>query len=350
MKTLTSLLIFILLLNSHSIRMNYGSNSIGMNADLDSSLFLGASFFGDYSAWLVTRYGRELITSFDGGGRWNTISADAVNGFGQVSFISQLEGWATGSKGWVWKTINGGGKWNAISKLEPHNAEGFIAAQAMFTDELHGWVLESPHYLWSTKDGGRNWKAYSPLVNGEYTDLIKFTFVDSKTGWLACDKRVILKTTDGGNVWKVLRIPGPSPNLSVYDIFFLNDKTGWALVGDSIYHSVNGGETWQLQSPSGSRPVILSLFFLDKNVGWAAGYTNIYAENIKSADEVKGELLRSIDGGKTWENVTVHPNEERFLRIHFSDHFHGWLISEDKVYRSSNAGKSWDVVYKFPEQ
>src|SRR5262249_35017200 len=217
-----------------------------------------------------------------------------------------------------------------------------------FIDELHGWILEMPHYLWRTEDGGRSWQVYSPSTESHSIDFAGFTFIDSKIGWLACDRGMVLKTIDGGKNWEALRILGPSPNFVVLDIHFLNDKVGWALVGGDVYCTLDGGASWQLQSSLKSRSAISSLFFLDENNGWAAGHTNILIENITSADGEKGKILRSYNAGKTWNNVEVNINESRFLHIYFPDNIHGWLFSDDKVYRTNDGGDSWNAVLKIP--
>jgi photosystem II stability/assembly factor-like uncharacterized protein len=124
--------------------------------DIENSKFISASFVNSESAWLVTRYGRDLARTISGARQWETTSGEAVNGFGETSFVNKLDGWATGSKGSVWKTTNGGESWELMTKLVPHSERGFIVTQAKFIDKLHGWILEAPHYLWQTKDGGRH--------------------------------------------------------------------------------------------------------------------------------------------------------------------------------------------------
>jgi photosystem II stability/assembly factor-like uncharacterized protein len=338
-------LVFLLM----TVKMTGESDAI-ITHDIENSKFISASFVSDEFAWLVIRNGRDLVRTFSGGRQWGTISGEAVNGFGEISFINRLDGWATGSKGSVWKTTNGGEVWEFIAKLDPHSERGFIATQAKFIDKDHGWILEVPHYLWQTKDGGKHWQV-SPILNENekrYADIVKFTFTDPETGWLACERSTVLKTTDGGKKWKVLKIPTDQLNLTVHDIVFVSDNVGWVLVGDNVYQTLDGGESWRLQSPSQSRPVISSLFFLDENNGWAAGYSNIFVENVRSADEIKGKILRTSDGGRTWSEVWVNTSEKQYYYVHFSDQIHGWLISADKVYRTNNAGRSWGIVYKIP--
>lgn len=346
MKILTFLLVIIFLLITDIPDMSEGKESSTGQTNLDNSLFLSSSFIGSEHAWVVPRYGRDLLLTSNGGKQWRTISSTDVDGFGQVYFINKLDGWATALEGWVWRTTDGGINWSPICKINSHRKYGFFANQAKFIDNFHGWILEAGNYLWRTDDGGRSWQVYSTFSERHQADITGFTFIDSKIGWSACDKRTVLKTIDGGSSWRMLSIPTPQ-NPAVYDICFLNERVGWILVGDDIYRTLDGGESWQLLSPSQSRSSISAFIFLDENNGWAAGTNNLRVEKLKSA-EIKGKVLRTNDGGKTWNNVEINTTESRFLDIYFSDLTHGWLISMDKVYRTKDGGNTWDTVLKIP--
>lgn len=80
------------------------------------------------------------------------------------------------------------------------------------------------------------------------------------------------------------------PDSGVYrDIFFIDADEGW-LVGqyERIYHSDNGGESWELQNITDHSSIyysLLSVHFIDKQYGWATGLRSAYY---------------TIDGGKIW--------------------------------------------------
>jgi len=83
---------------------------------------------------------------------------------------------------------------------------------------------------------------------------------------------------------------GTLPDSGVYrDIFFIDADEGW-LVGESerIFHSDDGGKSWELQN-SGNRDLV-TVHFLDKQYGWATGLRAAYY---------------TIDGGKIWNYVDL---------------------------------------------
>ena len=80
------------------------------------------------------------------------------------------------------------------------------------------------------------------------------------------------------------------PDSGVYrDIFFIDADEGW-LIGqyERIYHSDNGGESWELQN-SGNRD-LSTVHFLDKQYGWATGLMSAYY---------------TINGGTSWNYVDL---------------------------------------------
>lgn len=85
-------------------------------------------------------------------------------------------------------------------------------------------------------------------------------------------------------------------------IFALDARTAWVggdlrtAVGpihSVLYHTGDGGRTWQAVGSTVPASTILSVFFLDARHGWAAG-----AWTLESAGEPF--VLRTQDGGATW--------------------------------------------------
>lgn len=115
------------------------------------------------------------------------------------------------------------------------------------------------------------------------------------------------------------------------DICFVDDLTGWA-VGDNgtIVATVDGGETWTPQV-SKTFEQLRSVFFLSKTRGWAVGGTT------------RLTLLNTYDGGSTWEALLNNISGETYLsEIEFHDGIHGFAISPDAVYYTSDGGAHWD--------
>lgn len=94
-------------------------------------------------------------------------------------------------------------------------------------------------------------------------------------------------------------------------------------------------EFWKLAS-TGTQASLRGLSPVDRSMAWACGS--------------RSTLVRTIDGGMTW---TVHPIEG--LETTELRSIHAWSADElvvatagapCRIYRTSNAGQSWDVVYE----
>jgi photosystem II stability/assembly factor-like uncharacterized protein len=125
------------------------------------------------------------------------------------------------------------------------------------------------------------------------------------------------------------------------DVSFADSKNGWA-VGDRgvIWHTADGGKTWQRQN-SGVPCTLNSVCFLDEKIGYAAGG---YA--IPYSHRSVGVLLSTRDGGETWSYNPrlVMPT---IKRIGFFDAARGWAVATPSAMNTSGTfttddrGKSW---------
>ncbi|MGE0104246.1 MAG: YCF48-related protein [Blastocatellales bacterium] len=189
------------------------------------------------------------------------------------------------------------------------------------------------------------WKAFSlPEMAG--INLRSIRFVDALTGWIAGDGGSLFRTTDGGLSWKRLE-SGTSADLS--QIGFVDWNNGWvvgqsASAGSVVLITRDGGRTWS----SKEMKDISSIFFIDRNTGWAVGPT----------------ILKTVDGGETWETPTEPveiiglPVESSTYRFGFSDVFfldaeRGWLAGnfygEDRnniggLFHTTDGGRKWRRV------
>src|SRR5262249_6402670 len=152
-------------------------------------------------------------------------------------------------------------------------------------------------------------------------------------------------TDDGGEDWSSVALPfrvGERPTL--WDITFTDAAHGW-VVGErgNIFHTSDGGTTWILQEsgvpvvrviPKGEPPrpreivpeletdpdrlALTAVQFADSASGWAVGYYADVAESV---------VLRTENGGASWETEHVEPGE--LLRSLFVlDREHAWAAGD----------------------
>ncbi len=204
-----------------------------------------------------------------------------------------------------------------------------------FFNKLQGWAIGEasglyPSGVFITEDGGRNWV---PLPAAATQGWLTADFVDANTGalagrlgalaivrrralaparnpgfglrglhemrldahgrgWLVGDGGLVLQTTDLGLSW---RLPEGGLPRWVNESF---DFRSLAVVGDGcwiagspgtqVFHSADGGRTWNIQTTGQSLP-IHAMHFLDPRRGWAVG--------------ALGTVLATNDGGQTWRRV-----------------------------------------------
>lgn len=128
------------------------------------------------------------------------------------------------------------------------------------------------------------------------------------------------------------------------DVQFVDEHNGWA-VGDRgvIWHTENGGRTWEKQS-SGVLCRLDSLSFIDAQHGWAVGGV-VRPRTLRSA----GVVIRTSDGGQTWNRIDTLMLPA-LCRVKFIDTLHGWAVGESSalypsgIFRSDNGGRNWNPV------
>ena len=146
----------------------------------------------------------------------------------------------------------------------------------------------------------------------------------------------IIFSDDNGETWTQASVPVRS---TLLDIFFLNDKLGWAVGHEGvILHSSDGGLNWELQY-DGVRYGEEGLAFYSKlaaenpdddlypymigemefaiEQGADKPFFGVvfYNENHGHAAGAYGMILVTRDGGKTWQHVLHHMENDDFYHI-----------------------------------
>jgi photosystem II stability/assembly factor-like uncharacterized protein len=203
--------------------------------------------------------------------------------------------------------MGSGGTWSGAAPL-----------QAMqFTRDGHGWVAGAGRIL-ATDDGGRTWSARytGPAAIGQ------LDFTGTSDGW-AVGPGALLRTTDGGASWTPLGEPRVNGHcLSVSSVHFVSPALGYAIAGPA------GAGHAQAASAAAGRPA--------GSGGGAGG----------SAGAPGGQLLRSTDGGVTWQLAAGAPDGAQ--AVCFSTAQDGYLGVPGRIWRTTDAGASWSPAFTEP--
>jgi photosystem II stability/assembly factor-like uncharacterized protein len=115
-------------------------------------------------------------------------------------------------------------------------------------------------------------------------------------------------------------------------VSFCNDRVGWAVGSGLILHTVNSGESWEIQRPYNKDETLFSIACLSPERAWVVG--------------TDGLILQTKDGGKTWSQQDSG-TKLNLVRVRFfgSD---GWITGgmagKGILLRTRNGGESWETA------
>jgi photosystem II stability/assembly factor-like uncharacterized protein len=123
-------------------------------------------------------------------------------------------------------------------------------------------------------------------------------------------------------------------------IYFLNERKGWIVGGNGTYIStIDGGDTWKIRKLVNNE-TIHDVVFLDEKNGWLLCERNRYILK----DKQPSYLLKTNDGGETWENYELNSGTGRevLLKLFFDKRKKGWAIGDlGSIFKMQETEKNW---------
>ncbi len=203
--------------------------------------------------------------------------------------------------GTLLKTTDSGQTWG---KMIDSTSGSFRAVH--FIDEREGWVVGGKSFfdnfelnkILHTTDGGNSWINLSD--QSRPGPLVDVYFLNGKCGWASGYSpggRGILYTNNGGLTWTDRRIQRGDLAWSDYyrSMAIVDSNNIWVATEDTIYQSSDGGNTWRANNRE-SNSYIGSIYFADKNNGWAVGVGGSiwkYNGNIVSVQDGKSTINKN---------------------------------------------------------
>jgi len=211
--------------------------------------------------------------------------------------------------GQVWTTTDGGDSWTNRSAGLPNNP-----MQAVVYDGTRLLVGGGQRFgsqnvgLYQSTDVGATW---TPLHDGTWpvlvVDAIAVDPNDTQTILVAIDGSGVNRTTDGGNTWQIGI--GGTGALAGRSLRFRPGNSTELFLGSSslaVFRSTDGGDHF-VQSSHGISEI--NLFSVD---------TNPLASNelaVAFQGQNNGGVLRSLDGGVTWDLESAPPTRYSAVRF-----------------------------------
>ena len=307
--------------------------------------------------------------------------------FDSFHMTSETAGWGTttlpDTQGEIWTqhivhTRDGALNWQDVSPTIIENLKDFF-----ILDDDHAWILtetywDSPKHIlsiWGTQDGGQTWQqAIVPYFR--WPEVTYMTFEDTQHGLvevLTEPKGVYqpFKTSDGGMHWEVL--PSTTTNLRTqkrpsslppapgvpelptnwrdcspyYDsrtFFSAQEGIFQVLCSENllIYHTHDGGQTWDTPAHRGDLLTASLIDFVDMNNGW-------YLATEDNPSNLKGlAFYVTYDGGKTSSEIIPviiisethdlpYNPAETLGNLNFMDQKTGFAVTTVGFYTDSNS-------------
>jgi len=326
-----------------------------------------------------------LYKTTNGGKTWSD-ERGAPGGALGFGFGSAQDGWlVTGvSTGGIYRTTDGGAHWvrttGALRNWMVEGANIFpTGADSAYVQLLGGaGMSQSSSSLFKTSDGAH----FQPVEGvatagaGSAPGIAQFPHgevtgngrVASGPGYDAgpvavVNQRVVrvvggmeatgigednlATTADGGAHW-VLHPPIPGANGMAWNqsLSFANAQDGWLLLTQNLrmelLRTTNGGSTWQLAAPGPSPRPVLGVDFVSPSVGYGLGV-------IGDLDAI----LRTDNGGKSWRRFAELPARTELpydgpdfgQGIDFATASMGWAIGADgHLYATDDAAAYWREI------
>lgn len=267
---------------------------------------------------------QSLYRSVDRGDTWQRI----IDGI--YPFVESSIDFITSQRGYarkpdgIYKTTNGGLTWQHVYTITTSD----IITSQKFYDTLTGIACRSSGEFIRTTDGGVTWTS-SPDIAAQ--DIYDIFFVDKLHVYACGEDGIVYKTVDGGASWT---LAGSYPYQEYYDLYsqyFFNNNYGLA-VGHSgrIIKTRDGGANWVWHSPLYND--VQDLSFGSQNVGYAVS---------------RDKIFKSTDAGKTWDSLAfMAPANKWFARCYFTNADTGFVTTNGPftVYRTVNGGQSWSII------
>ncbi|SPD72412.1 conserved hypothetical protein [uncultured Desulfobacterium sp.] len=244
-------------------------------------------------------YHGAILMSDDGGNKWERIPIGSKEALASLCFPDSEHGWAVGSHGTIITTSDGGLVW----KPQNSGTSKYLFG-VYFVNPQKGWVVGDSGTILYTSDGGDHWQAQE---SGETESMLEgVRFLDEDRGFVVGEFGTILSTSDGGNNWtsvfkreeEILDIDViQKMRATLYSLDFLDDRIGVAVgVGGCIVRTQDGGTTWE----EVSSPTTNHLYRVKSING------DLYAVGLR------GTLVSSLNQGQTWRLHSLPPEVSLF--------------------------------------
>ncbi len=299
------------------------------------------------------------------GGRVTTVTG--VPGKSNLYYMGATGGgvWKTENAGTSWENLSDDDfKVGTIGAVAVAESDHNVLYVGTGESPIRGVTTSHGDGVWKSTDAGKSWQHVGLKESGQISRIrihpanpdIAFVAVQGQI-WGPNEERGIFRTTDGGKSWKhVLKVNentgasdlsmDPTNSRILYAAMWNHGRKPWFIQsggsGGGLYKSTDGGDSWN--KLEGGLPKLIGKAAVAVS---ASNPDRIYA--LIEAEPGQGGLWRSENGGKTWKLINGH----RVLhsRAWYYIHIAADPVDEDTVYvmnvpllKSIDGGKTWEKM------
>jgi photosystem II stability/assembly factor-like uncharacterized protein len=271
----------------------------------------------------------------------------------------------------LYRSTNGGHTWEAKTRglTQEHT---YMLSAVPRNGDVDVFVGTEPAHLFRSRDYGESWEELPALRTvpdaekwrfpGEphlaHVKTLDYDRRDPRTLYVGIETGALLKSSDGGQSWRELDSYSRPDDEVWKDVHRLvvdpvEPDVVWMATGVGIYRSADGGETWDRLSggkAGTAYPDGCVLSPRDHNVVFVAS-SNQGPRQWRDSRHAGATVVRSRDGGRTWELLTNGLPEDRRANIEALS-VYAWpggyaLFTADTdgdVHSSEDEGASWTRI------
>jgi len=154
--------------------------------------------------------------------------------------------------------------------------------------------------------------------------------IDSLHCWACGWFGTIIHTSNGGENWNILQAGKNNTDEMFNEIKFLDYNRGFVLARNSaLLKTLDGGKSWENVEINTEAEYYYDFKFIKNKYGWLS--TN------------RGEIFYTDDSGDTWRLISTI-KQQKILSLFFHDRLNGWAGTfEGGLFKTTDGGKTWST-------
>jgi photosystem II stability/assembly factor-like uncharacterized protein len=220
-----------------------------------------------------------LLKTADGGKTWSVTEFEPpqAGGVADLFALSPTDIFTT--KHGVFRSANEGVSWEDLNSALSSSAVPIRGIY--FSDPQHGVIGKGLSFYW-TEDGHSFHEVYVKTSGTSIKSLQQVDGVLFATAGTPGSTGILFKSVDGGKSWQ--RIDVNAGYIS--SLHFVSKAIGYLLCNNNVYQTIDGGESWHIQTVTNLPSNVAYLGFLDRKRGVYATW--------------EGEIYESTNEGRSW--------------------------------------------------